>query len=232
MPGFAVNRLSYLFGKFNAFHKLAGQARQWKNLSARNEQLEKENNNLLAGLAKLDVLEEENAFLKKAIGIRQSSGKNIVYANVFNFNLGHDGYNVLLNKGTADGVAKDDVVVTEEQALVGIVQEVSANSSRVLFISDTKFKITAKVMGSATVGIVKGALSQGLYFDLVAKEDEVKEGDTLISTGNDIFPAALIVGKVAHVEVNESQTFKKIRVDRPSEIKYLGRVIILTKPDN
>ena len=229
IPGFVVNSFSYLFDKFNIFHKFTGHVRQWKSLSAQNERLEKENNDLLAGLARIDILEEENAFLKKAAGIKETFGKNIVYAHVFNFNLGHDGYNVLLNKGTIQGIAKDDVVITEEQVLVGIIQEVSANSSRVLFVSDTKFRITAKVIGSATSGIVKGALSQGMYFDLVAKEDEIKEGDILISTGNDLFPAALIIGKVAHVEVSESQTFKKIRIDRPVAIKYLGRVIILTK---
>lgn len=229
IPGFAVDSLSYLFGKFNSFHKFADQIRQWKNLSAQNERLMKENNNLLAGLAKLNILEEENDFLKKALDIRQQMGKEIVYAQVFNFNFGPDGYNLLINKGAVDGIVKDDVVVTEEKTLVGMVDEVSENFSRIIFVSDPKFKITAKVMGGITIGIVKGALTEGMYFDLIAKEDEIKEGDILISTGNDMFPAALIVGKVAHVEINESQTFKKVRIDPAPAIEYLNRVIVIKR---
>ena len=228
-PRFAVDSLSYLFGKFNAFHKFTDQARQWKSLSTKNGQLIEENNNLIAGLAKLDILEEENDFLKKALDIKQEIGENIIYAHVFNLNLGSDGYNVLLNKGTDDGVAKDDVVITEGKALVGVVSEVSANSSRILFVSDPKFKVTAKVMGGTTAGIAKGALGEGMSLDLVTKEDEIAEGDILISMGNDMFPAALVVGKVSYIKVDESRIFKTVRIDPAPALKYLGRVIIIKK---
>lgn len=229
IPGFAVDSLSYLFGRLNSFNRITGQIRQWRNLSAQNEQLTKENGNFLSGLAKLDILEEENDFLRKALGIRQEMGKDIVYARVFNFNFGPDGYNLLINKGAIDGVAKDDVVITEEKVLVGIVDEVSKNFSRVIFVSDRDFKVTAKVMGGITAGIAKGALTEGMYLDLIAKEDEIKEGDILISTGNDMFPAALIVGKVAFVDLNESQTFKKVRIDPASATKYLSGVVVVKR---
>ena len=229
IPGFAIDSLSYLFGKFNSFHKFTDQIHQWKSLSVQNERLMKGNNDLLAGLAKLDILEEENDFLKKALDIRQQTGKEIIYAQVFNFNFGPDGYNLLINKGAVDGVMKDEVVITGEKILVGIIDEVSENFSRVLFVSDPKFKITAKVMGGTTTGIAEGALTEGMYFDLIAKEDEIKEGDILISTGNDMFPAALIIGEVAHVEINESQTFKKVRVDPAPEIEYLSRVVVIKR---
>jgi len=229
IPGFAVDSLSYLFGRFNSFHKFADQIRQWRSLSIQNEQLLKENSDLLAGLSKLDILEKENDFLRKTLDIKQQTGKGIVYAQVFNFNFGPGGYNLLINKGAIDGVVKDDVVITEEKVLVGVIDEISENFSRVLFLSDPKFKITAKVMGGITAGIAKGALTEGMYFDLIAKEDEIKEGDILISTGNDMFPSALIVGTVAHVEINESQTFKKVRIDPAPAIKYLNGVIIIKR---
>lgn len=226
IPRFAVNSLASLFGKFEAFNKFAGELRRFRSLANENSDLKQENLDLLSRLAKLDILEQENYFLRTALDIEQEIGRDVIYAHVFNVNLGPDGYNVLLNKGARDGVKKDDIVITEQKALVGVIEEVSGNFSRVLFVFDPEFKITARVLGSSTAGIATGAYREGMYLDLIAKEDEIKEGDVLISTGDDMFPSALIVGSVAHVEVNESQMFKKVRID-PAADARLGSVVVL-----
>ena len=228
IPRFAVNSLATLFGKLEAFNKFADELRRFRSLADENSNLKKENLDLLSRLAKLDVFEQENHFLRTALDIEREIGRDVIYAHVFNVNLGPDGYNVLLNKGARDGVNKDDIVITEHKALVGVIEEVSNNFSRVLFVFDPEFKITARVLGSVTAGIATGAYRDGMYLDLIAKEDEIKEGDVLISTGDDMFPSALIVGSVAHVEVNETQMFKKVRID-PAVDARLGSVVVLKK---
>lgn len=229
IPRFAVNSLAVLFGKFEAFNKFAGELRRFRSLADENSNLKEENFDLLSRLARLDVLEEENDFLRRALDIEQEIGRDVVYAHVFNVNFGPDGYNVLLNKGSRDGVKKDDIVITEQKALVGVIEEVSNNFSRVLFVFDPEFKITARVLDSVTAGIATGAHREGMYLDLIAKEDEIKEGDVLISTGDDMFPPALLVGSVAYVETNESQMFKKVRIDPAAGSQRLGRVVVLKK---
>ena len=229
IPRFAVNSLAALFGKFETFNKFADELRRFRSLADENNNLKEENLDLLSRLAKLDVLEQENDFLRRALDIEQEIGRDIIYAHVFNVNLGPDGYNVLLNKGARDGVNKDDIVITEHKALVGVIEEVSNNFSRVLFVFDPEFKITARVLGSATAGIAKGAYREGIYLDLIAKEDEIKEGDVLITTGDDMFPPALLVGSVVHVEVNESQMFKKVRVNPAVGEQRLGSVVVLKR---
>ena len=227
VPRFAVNSLAALFGKFEAFNKFSDELRRFRSLADENDNLKEENRDLLSRLAKLDVFEQENAFLRMSLDIERETGRDVVYAHVFNVNLGPAGYNVMLNKGIRDGINKDDIVITEQKALVGVVEDVSENFSRVLFIFDPEFKITARVLGSVTAGIAKGAYSEGMDFDLIAREDEIKEGDVLISTGDDMFPAALLVGSVAHVETNESQMFKKIRINPAVSEQRLGHVIVL-----
>ncbi|MDO8640169.1 MAG: rod shape-determining protein MreC, partial [Nitrosarchaeum sp.] len=100
--------------------------------------------------------------------------------------------------------------MTAEGEIVGKVQKVMNNFSRVIFVSDPEFKITAKVVGSDTSGIARGALSEGVYLDFVVQEDDIKEGDVVISTGNDLFPPALVLGFVDYVESNVTQMFKKV----------------------
>ena len=228
IPRFAVNSLALLLAKFEAFNKFADELRRFRSLADENGNLKEENLDLLSRLAKLDVLEQENDFLRTALDIERETGRDVIYAHVFNVNLGPDGYNVLLNKGARDGVKKDDVVITGQKALVGVVEEVSNNFSRVLFVFDPEFKITARVLGSVTAGIATGAYRDGMYLDLIAKEDEIKEGDVLISTGDDMFPSALIVGSVAHVEVNEAQMFKKVRIDPAADARP-GSVVVLKR---
>lgn len=226
VPDIIVESASFTFSKFGYFRKVAGNFVAWRSLSSENEELKLKNKELTSRLARLDILEEENSFLKRAVGIREKMG-DIVYANVYNLNLGPKGYNVMINKGSSSGITEGDVVVTGGKELVGIVESVSENFSRLNFIFDTDFKITAKVLGKDTAGIARGAVTEGMYLDLISKDDDISEGDIMISSGNDMFPPALIVGKVVYVESSDTQTFKKVRV--MPEIDDLGKVVVLVK---
>ena len=177
--------------------------------------------------AKIDNLENEIDFLRRAARVSQKFDYPVVYAGIFNLNLVPTGYNVLLNKGAQDGVSEGDVVVTAEGFLVGKIQKVMRNFSRVLFVSDSEFKITVKVMSSGTAGIARGALGGGMYLDFIVQEDEIKEEDVLISTGSDLFPPALIIGSVDYIETNTTQIFKKVRIRPAIKDTQLSRVLVV-----
>ena len=212
-PKSFINLGSYLFTKAENF--------------GGNDKL-KQDQEIIFGLkAKIDNLENENDFLRRTARIVQKLDYPIIYAGIFNLNLVPTGYNVLLNKGAQDGVSEGDVVITAEGLLVGKIQTVMQNFSRVLFVSDPEFKITAKVMSSGTAGIARGALNEGMYLDFVVQEDEIKDEDVLISTGNDLFPPALVVGSVDRVESNATQMFKKVRIRPAIENARLGRVLVI-----
>ena len=179
--------------------------------------------------AKIDDLENENDFLRRTVRISQKFDNPVVYAGIFNLNFTPAGYNVLLNKGAQDGISEGDVVVTAEGVLVGKIEKVMQNFARVLFVSDPEFKVTAKVVSSGTSGIARGALNEGMYLDFVVQEDEIKEEDMLMSTGNDLFPPALIIGYVDHIEANATQMFKKVRIRPAIKDVQLGRVLVIKR---
>lgn len=188
----------------------------------------KQNRELTLGLqAKIDNLENENNFLRRATRISQKVEHPIVYAGIFNINLTPIGYNVLLNKGARDGISEGDIVITAEGVLVGKVQRVMQNFSRIFFVSDLEFKVTVKVMNSDTTGITRGALNDGIYLDFIVQEDKIEEKDVLMSTGNDMFPPALIVGSVDRVETNANQMFKKVHIRPAVRDTKLGRVLVI-----
>jgi len=226
-PKTFINLSGYLFTKAENFGDFAEKIRNFNRLASENEKL-KQDQEIVFGLkVKIDNLENENDFLRRAARISQKLDYPVIYAGIFNLNLAPAGYNVLLNKGIREGVSEGDVVVTAEGILVGKIQKVMQNFSRVLFVSDPEFKITARVIGSDTEGIARGALNDGMYLDFVVQEDEIKEEDVLISTGNDLFPSALIIGSVDYIETNATQMFKKVRIRPAIKDIQLGRVLII-----
>ncbi len=218
---------SYLFSRTESagffFRSLVGI----KNTITENENLKKENLSLLSQFADYEDLKNENDFLRKILNLSARFNNKIIYANIYQFQLGVDGYDVLINEGTAGGISEDDIVITEEGVLVGRIEEAQENFSRVLAVSDTDFSVTAKVLGSETAGIARGALAQGLYFDLIIQSDSIKEGDVIVSSGMDLIPPALVVGTVSHVETKDTDIFKKVKI-RPAIGKIkIGRVLII-----
>jgi len=228
---------SYLFSRMESAGFFFRGLVKVKNSIKENEGLKKENLNLLSQLANYEDLKNENDFLRSALNIsprfnlafadKSEVNDKIVYANIYQFRLGVNGYDVLINQGASSGISEGDTVITEEGVLVGLIERVYENFSRALVVSDTDFSVTAKVLNSETIGIARGALAQGLYFDLIIQSDVVKEGDVVVSSGTDLIPPGLIVGTVSYVETGEVDLFKKVRIKPAMGEVRIGRVLII-----
>lgn len=226
-PKTFVNLGSYLFSKTESLGSFIGKIENFNHLASENDKLKQNQKLVLSLQAKIDNLENENDFLRRAAGITKKLNYPIIYAGIFNLNLAPMGYNVLINKGAQDGISEGDIVTTAEGVLVGKIQDVMPNFSRVLFVSDPEFKVVGKILGFETSGIGRGALSDGMYLDFIIQADGIKEGDTLISVGNDQFPPALIVGIVDHIETSATQMFKKVRIHPAVKDVQLGKVLVI-----
>jgi len=118
-------------------------------------------------------------------------------------------------------------VVSETGVLIGRIKEVSSGFSKVLVVVDPEFKITAKVLNSETTGIARGALNEGMYLDFIVQNEGIKEGDVIVSSGDDLYPPALILGEVSYIDVGEAQIFKKVRIKPEFDNMPFGRVVII-----
>ena len=146
-PKFFVNLSSSMFIKIENFGGFMEKMRNFNRLASENDKLKQDMAVVSKLEAEVDNLKNENEFLRRSVGISNKLGYQVVYAGIFNLNLGPTGYNVLLNKGSSDNISEGDIVVTAEGEIVGKIQKVMNNFSRVLFVSDPEFKITAKVAG-------------------------------------------------------------------------------------
>lgn len=194
-------------------HEWSGYLERWKNLSLENEAFRASADKYIAAEAKIQYLETENETLRKSIGLSSRLNRKFIPAGIYQISLTPDGYHALINRGEQAGLSVGQAVISEEGLLVGKVTAVFSSSSRVMLVSDPGFSATVKVLNGQARGILRGALSEGLALDLITQSDEIKEEDVLVTTGDDLIPPGLVAGIVRNVENNDTQLFKKVRVN-------------------
>ncbi|MDP2647659.1 MAG: rod shape-determining protein MreC [Candidatus Yanofskybacteria bacterium] len=223
------NPISRLSERIYPVRSLSSRIREFRQLAEKNQELERQNQQWLWTLARVEDLENENEFLMKSLEVAGDFDERVIPASIFLMSRLPNGYEVLLNKGTDDGLAAGDVVVTPERVLVGQVKEAFPSYAKIRIVGDPGFEATARVLGSQTAGIIKGRSEQGLIFDLIVQGDEIKEGDTVVTSGSDLFPASLVVGKVDYVQIQESTLFKNVRVQPLMRQLDLTRVVVILR---
>ena len=196
-------------------------------LTGENIELKEENKNLLSLLASQAELEEENYFLREALNLPTLEERKLHEAEIFDFQFTPDGYSLFINKGESDGIEKGLIVITSSGILVGAVDEVFKNYSRVVTVTNLKFKVTIKILLKNISGIANGASKEGVFLDFISQNDEVIEGDMVVTSGTDIFPPGLIVGKISRVSSNSGNLFKDVKVEPTMTEVNLSRVLII-----
>lgn len=211
----------------------AGQVRewfryikQWKDLSVENARLRDLMAHYVSTTAVIESLQIENETLKKTAGLAARLKKTLLPAGIFNISFAPDGYRALINKGSTNGVMAGQTVISPAGELIGKVVVVFSTSSRVMLMTDSNFSVTGRVLNGQTSGIARGALADGLNFELVTQADIISEGDTIVTTGDDLIPAGLIIGIVRRVENNDTQLFKKVNIS-PSIQPGQGPVVVV-----
>lgn len=212
---------------------VAGQTRewfryfkQWKDLSSENARLRDIVALYISTTATTESFKAEKGALEKTAGLATRLNRNLLLAGIFNISLAPDGYHALINKGSESGVVAGQTVISPAGELIGKVAVVFSTSSRVTLATDPTFSVTARVLGGQTSGIIHGALADGLNLDLVTQADIISEGDTIVTTGDDMIPAGLVIGVVRRVDNNDTQLFKKVSIN-PSIQPGQGPVVVI-----
>ena len=111
---------------------------------------------------------------------------------------------VVIGRGSADGIAIDHVVVGVG-GVVGRVVSVSPHTSRVLLVSDPSSRIGVLIGHSRNMGMLQGTRTDRAVLQFFDKRPQVKKGDVVsTSVVSRLFPAGLSVGKVVEIDLDKS----------------------------
>ena len=77
-------------------------------------------------------------------------------------------------------------------------------------------------------GIVRGAGSRGCIVKYISKIQDVKEGDTVVTSGmSNLFPKGLLIGKVSYVDRMDVGLFLHIQVAPFVDFTKIEEVLVL-----
>ena len=227
--GFGQNIRSSIFSGLSGFSSFVSQLKTIKNLVNENVALKEEKLKLLSQLAINSELEEQNQFLKEVLAFGKPADYKLIEAGVFNLQFTPEGHHLLVNKGFKDGINKGAVVSTSTGVLVGQITKVNDNFSETDIVTDSDFKVTVKLLNSKVTGLARGSLGEGMMLDFISQNEEISNGELVITSGNDLFPAGLIVGTVDTIDSDNGSLFKKIKIKPSFPDMNISRVILLTK---
>ncbi len=181
-------------------HRTKGYAR----LQGENTDLRRQLGEISSRVAQAGELERENRNFRTMLDFKNRSELKLIPAKVIARDPSSWWSSVLVDRGSSDGITRDQPVLTVE-GLVGKVIEVMQNNARVLLLVDENCKVSGWLKETGYYGIVQGNILSGgagapcrmLFVDRFAA---LKENDKVLTSGlGGIFPKGILIGTVTAV---------------------------------
>jgi len=185
-------------------------------LQQENDALKTENQELLSQLTVLKNSIKESYISQEAFENTKENNFKITAVKVIGLDTASD--SLVINKGSADGIAENMPLISKEKVLYGVVAKVYKNFSQVQLISNQKSVVDVRVENTQITqtpvhGAVKGSNRLSFYLDLVNSAAELQENNILVTSGLEgIFPDNLLVGKITSVSKNDLKPFQTAAV--------------------
>jgi rod shape-determining protein MreC len=178
-------------------------------------------------LQRFAVLEEENRRLRDMRANTAGIADKVLVASILNVDLDPFRHRVLLDKGAADGVFKDQAVL-DGDGIFGQVAKVNASTSEVILISDAEHAIPVQSNRSGVRTIAVGTGDQNkLSLPFVTVESDLQEGDLLLSTGmGGVFPSGYPVARVSRVK-RAGSTFALVEAKPTARLDQAREVLLV-----
>lgn len=216
-----------MFGMFSSASKI----------SQSKEELQKESENSKAVKQLVDQtsLEKENRALRDQFDTTTIKSQNLLPARIIGAPRFIPGISLpefyILNKGGKDNVQKGQTVVYKD-AVVGIIDLVNQEISKVRLITNTDSSFTAKSLKTSAVGVVKGKGGGDIIFDNIILSEKLTVSDIVLTKGSvdekgiGVMPD-LILGKIISIDKKPSALFQSAQIKSPLDFSKLEIVFII-----
>jgi len=202
-------------------------------LHAENQRLQDEVLHMQIELARLLHLYEENLVLSDLLYIQNRyHDYPVLGANIIALNPSSWFDDFIINRGSADGIERD-MVVLAPGGLAGRILTVGINYARVISIVEDTSAVSAQTRRTGDWGMVRGDInlsSQGLLLmDLVDPASDIAVGDEIVTSAtSSIYPPGIHIGYV--VDLGQMPNNMRTATIRPSvDFTRLSTVLVITE---
>ncbi|WP_395387002.1 rod shape-determining protein MreC [Pediococcus parvulus] len=200
-----------------------------------NERLKSKVDNLESVRARDQALKQENKQLKQQVSLKKSmTDYNLVTATVISRAPSSWQNIVVINKGTASGIKKNESVVAG-QGLIGRVIEASYTTSKVELISDSsgsanRFAIQVQDENGTTInGIVTSfdRSNNEIVMGQVTSKSKITKGSLVTTSGlGGVTPKGLYVGKVVATKEDSSGLATEVYIKPAADMSSINVVSV------
>jgi len=169
-------------------------------------------------LIKLNLLTKDNIRLRKILSLQESSNDEHILAAVISRKTGSWWRQIILNKGSKDGVEIGNIVIGPG-GLLGIVKNTSFFTSSVTLITSPESKLGVWVDRIQINGLLVGFGDDYPSLILYSKDADIKVGDFVSSSpASTLLPPNIPIGFVQSI-------------DEPFRAKKTAKISLLAKPN-
>lgn len=204
---------------------------QLKELLALNESLTEENEKLREEIIALTLSQHDLAELKKLTESMNYINPAEKYTHVTAKVIAVDGSNwykiFTINVGSSQGVKINSVVINGD-GLVGRVLDLGPNWSKVITIVDENNSVSFQVFRDLNImGILSGdgkGKSSGYMLD---EEAAVIEGDILVTSGMEIYPQGIPIGKISKITWDSDGLLHTVEIEPVVNFTNIQKVTVI-----
>jgi len=168
-------------------------------------------------LIKFNLLKKDNLRLRRNLSIQESSSNQNISAAVISRKTGSWWRQIILNKGSKDGVEIGNIVIGPG-GLLGRVKNTSLFTSSVTLITSPESKLGVWVDRIQINGLLVGLGDDYPSLVLYSKDADIKVGDFVSSSpASTLLPPNIPIGIVKSVE-------------EPFKAKKMAKIVLLAKP--
>ncbi|MBO5364757.1 MAG: rod shape-determining protein MreC [Clostridia bacterium] len=204
-----------------------------KALRTENEALKKANVELDKQVRDMMGLEAENDSLRMMLDLAKIESKlDLVATQVIAKNPSNWYSSFTINKGTDDGIEKNQPVFTANCELIGQVYKVGSSWAEVITILDPDSGVGSMISRTKDIGVLEGDSSlrlRGLCrLGYLSRDAEIAVGDYVETSGmGGIYPKGLLVGKVTEISEDNATMSKYATVEPIADIGKVTEVFVL-----
>lgn len=206
-----------------------------ESLALENAELKSEAAELKEKLAEYEQAVAENEFYREYLDLKDDHPDfEFTPATLISRDREDPYMGFVINKGSVNGIAAHDPVITED-GLVGYIGEVGLTSSKVVTVLSAE--LTAGALDNRTndSGIVSGTVElaekgQTKFFNL-SRNCGIAVGDYAVTSGEGIFPAGLLIGTIQSIGSDKYNTSIYAEVLPFADIENIKNVMVITAFD-
>ncbi len=202
-------------------------------LAIKNAELESEIAELREKSAEYEKAVSENEFYKKYLEIKDNN-KSFVFtpATLISRDKEDPYKSFVVNKGTVNGIAENDPVITE-QGLIGFVSQTGLTTSKIVTVLSPELIVGALDNRTSDSGVLSGSAElagDGLtkLYNL-SRTCNIAVGDYVVTSGEGIFPSGLLIGTIQSIGSDKYNTSIYADIKPFVDFENLKGVMVITE---